>query len=73
MSVNQAKSSNEAVNGLPNGVAVRSKETIILRRRNSQPLSSRVEYLKSRQIPPYSREIRVRPDSLQNFTQNEIG
>jgi hypothetical protein len=73
MGLDQTKSCNQAIDRLPNRTAMRSKGAVILCRGYGQILASRGEYLESRQLPVDTSEIRISLNSLQDFTQNEIG
>jgi hypothetical protein len=73
MALHQTESRNQAIDRLPNGTAMRSKGAVVFCRGHRQILASRGEYLESRQLPLDTSEFRISLNSLQDFTQNEIG
>ena len=73
MALDQTKSCDQAIDRLPNRTAMRSKGAVVLCRGYGQILASRGEYLESRQFTLDTSEVRISPNSLQDFTQNEIG
>ena len=70
MSAGKTKRRDQAVDGLANGVASRSEETIVLRRGDSQCLASGVEDLKFGHVPANSREGGVSANSLEHLAQD---
>ena len=73
MALDQTKSCNQAIDRLPNRTAMRSKGAVILCRGYGQILASRGKYLEPRQLTLDTSEVRISVNSLQDFTQNEIG
>jgi hypothetical protein len=73
MAIHQTKSCDQAIDRLPNRTAVRAKESVVPCRGYGQILASRSKYLEPRQLTLDTNEFRISLNSLQDFTQNEIG
>jgi hypothetical protein len=73
MVLDQTKSCDQAIDRLPNRTAMRSQGAVVLCRGYGQILASRGEYLEPRQLTLDTSEARISLNSLQDFTQNEIG